>query len=55
MVIDRCLKRWFFEEPYKVTIGVWSEWKEDSHELNTQGLVWFTDRSKTEKGVRAVT
>ena len=53
MVLDRCSKRWFFEKPYKVTIGERSEWKGGSHELTNQGLVWFTDGSKTKKGVGA--
>ena len=33
VVLDHCSKRWFFEKPYKVTIGERSEWKGGSHEL----------------------
>ena len=40
----------FFEKPYAVTIGERSEWVGRSHELTRQGLVWFTDSSKTERG-----
>ena len=43
----------FFEKPYAVTIGERSEWVGRSHELTRQELVWFTDSSKTERGVRA--
>ena len=50
VVLDRCSKRWFFEKPYKVKIGERSEWEGGSHELTKQGLIWFTDGSKTEKG-----
>ena len=46
-------KRWFFEKPYKVTIGERSEWKGGSHELTKQGLIWFMNGSKAEKSVRA--
>ena len=53
VVLDRCSKRWFFEKPYKVKIGERSEWEGGSHELTKQGLIWFTDGSKTEKGVGA--
>ena len=48
VVLDRCSKRWLFEKAYKVTIGERSEWKGSSHELRKQGLIWFTDESKTE-------
>ena len=51
MVLDHCSKRWFFEKPYKVTIGERSEWRGGSHELRNQGLVWFTDDSKTKKAL----
>ena len=55
VVLDRCSKSWFFEKPYKVKIGERSEWEGNSHELTKQGLIWFTDGSKTEKGVGAAT
>ena len=50
-VLDHCSKSWFFEKPYKVTIGERSEWKGGSHEITKQGLIWFTDGSKTKKRV----
>ena len=53
-MLDCCSKRWFFEKPYKVKTGERSEWKGGSHELTKEGLIWFTDGSKTEKGVGAV-
>ena len=54
-MLDHCSKRWFFEKPYKVTSDERSEWKGGSHELTMQGFIWFTDGSKTEKGVGVAT
>ena len=53
VTLDRCSKRWFFEKPYAVAIGDRREWEGGSHELTKQGMVWFTDGSKTERGVGA--
>ena len=38
---------------YTVAIGERSEWAGVTHELTRQELVWFTDGSKTERGVGA--
>ena len=51
VVLDHCSKRRFFEKPYEVTIGEWSEWKGGSYQLTKQALVWFMDGSKIEKGL----
>ena len=52
-VLYRGPKKWFFEKSYTVEIGEWSEWAENTHELTWEGLVWFTDGLKTERGMGA--
>ena len=50
VVLGRCSKRWFFENPYKVTIRERSECKVGTHELTKQGLIhgWLQNQKSVE-------
>ena len=41
----------FYFKAYVVHLDERNEWKGGSHELLKQGIIWFTDGSKNEKGV----
>jgi hypothetical protein len=53
MGTDRMIPRHIFHKPFKVHLSSRHEWHNGFNPDNKGGLVWYTDRSKTNEGTGA--